>query len=206
LGAGVFGFLTTREARALRLVNRECLEAVAAARWHDPQTRITGSLAAWRACFPGAVAANVDGRHDLRDSDFAHLAPGIHTLNMSECHGITDAGLARLAGIHTLDMRYCTGITDAGLARLAGIHTLNICGCSEITNVGLEHLTGIRSLDISRGRYGQGPRITDTGLAQLSGIHSLRMHNCRQITDAGVAHLSGIHALDMSECIRITNA
>jgi hypothetical protein len=61
VGAGVFGFLTTRDARALRLVSRMCREDVAAARWLDMETRITGSLAAWRACFPGARAANVEG-------------------------------------------------------------------------------------------------------------------------------------------------
>jgi len=32
---GIFGFLTTRDARALRLVCRLCCADVAAARWHD---------------------------------------------------------------------------------------------------------------------------------------------------------------------------
>ena len=100
VGAGVFGFLTTRDARALRLVSRMCCADVAAARWLDAETRITGSLAAWRACFPGARAANVEGRRDLTDADFAHLA-GVRTLNMVRCTGITIAGLAHLRGIHT---------------------------------------------------------------------------------------------------------
>jgi hypothetical protein len=95
VGAGVFGFLTTREACTLRLVSQECREAVAAARWHDGATHISGSLAAWRACFPGAVAANVEGRRDLRDADFAHLA-GVKVLNMKRCTGVSDAGLAHL--------------------------------------------------------------------------------------------------------------
>ena len=130
VGAGVFGFLSTCDARALRLVCRLCCADVAAERWIDAETRITGSLAAWRACFPGARAANVSGRADLTDADFAHLA-GVKTLNMQWCHGITDAGLAHLRGIHTLDMRYCTGITgDAGLPHLAGIHALYVTGCT----------------------------------------------------------------------------
>ena len=136
VGAGVFGFLTTRDARALRLVCRLCCADVAAARWLDAETRITGSLAAWRACFPGARAANVAGRHDLRDADFAHLA-GVKTLNMHECTGITDAGLAHLRGIHTLHMSECTGITDAGLAHLCGIRALSTLGCHGITDAGL---------------------------------------------------------------------
>ena len=104
VGAGVFGFLTTHDARALRLVCRLCCADVAAARWLDVETRITGSLAAWRACFPGARAANVDWRADLTDADFAHLA-GVKTLKMAGCSRITDAGLAHLRGIHTLSIR-----------------------------------------------------------------------------------------------------
>ena len=105
---GIFGFLTTREARALRLVCRLCCADVAAARWHDEKTAISGSLAAWRTCFPDARAANVVARTDLRDVDFARLA-GLKALNMGGCTGITDAGLAHLAGIHTLNMVLCTG-------------------------------------------------------------------------------------------------
>ena len=103
---GIFGFLTTRDARALRLVCRLCCADVAAARWHDEETPISGSLAAWRACFPDARAANVVGRYTLRDADVVRLA-GVKALNMNYCTGITDAGLAHLAGIHTLVMGGC---------------------------------------------------------------------------------------------------
>ena len=142
---GVFGFLTTRDARALRLVCRLCCADVAAARWHDEETRISGPLAAWRACFPDARAANFARRVDLRSVDFARLA-GLKALNMRGCTGITDDGLAHLAGIHTLDMWGCPGITDAGLAHLVGIHTLDMGGCSGITDAGLAHLSGIHIL------------------------------------------------------------
>jgi hypothetical protein len=87
VGAGVFGFLTTRDARALRRVCRLCCADVAAARWLDGVTHISGPLAAWRASFPGARAANVAGRLDLTDEDFAHLA-GVKTLFMWHCSGI----------------------------------------------------------------------------------------------------------------------
>ena len=36
-------------------------------------------------------------------------------------------------GIHSLDMSMCTGITDAGLAHLAGIHALRMSGCNAAT-------------------------------------------------------------------------
>ena len=68
---------------------------------------------------------------------------GIHTLDISRCTRITDAGLAHLTGIHTLTMRGCARITNAGLAHLTGIHTLNMSLCDRITNAGLAHLTGV---------------------------------------------------------------
>jgi hypothetical protein len=216
VGAGVFGFLTTREANALRLVNHECREAVAAARWHDAETRITGSLAAWRACFPGALAANVDGRRDLRDADFEHLA-GVKVLNMGYCTGITGAGLAHLAGIRELNATFCRGITNAGRAFWPGLSVRPKQSPQTRTltpnpwrwgkrrtqplNQTVAHLAGIRKLSIERC-----VRITDAGLAHLAGIRSLDMRYCPRITDSGLAHLTGIHALDMVGCTDITDA
>ena len=153
-GEGIFGFLSTREANTLRLVCGEFRDAVSEARWHDKTARVSGPLAAWRKCLPGARAANVAGRADLRDADFA-----------------------RFAGLKALDMWDCTGITDAGLTHLVGIHTLNMCGCRGITDAGLAHLTGIHTLDMS---WCTG--ITDAGLAHLAGIHALTMYNCNPAT------------------------
>jgi hypothetical protein len=176
VGAGVFGFLTTRDARSLRLVSRQCCADVAAARWLDAKTRIDGSLGAWRTCFPGARAASVVNRGNLTDADFVHLA-GVTTLNMWMCTGITDAGLVHLRGIHTLDMSSCRGITDAGLVHLRGIHALGMRGCDEITDAGLAHLHGIHTLDM-----GYCKRVTHAGLAHLAGIQNLHMMGCSPAT------------------------
>jgi hypothetical protein len=215
VGEGVFGFLSTREARALRLVSRECLDAVKAARWRDESTPITGPLASWRACFPGAIAAHVrrvdygkmldvggEFYRIITEAALAHLA-GIRTVVMRGCR-ISDAGLARLKGIHTLDMSHCDGFTDAGLAHLTGIHTLDMRFCTLITDAGLAHLTGIHTLSMTSGW------ITDAGLAHLTGIHTLVLHSLDNllygISDAGLAHLTGIHTLAMHECYGITDA
>ena len=172
VGGGVFGFLTMLDGNELRQVCRLIRGDVAAARWRDAETPIRGPLAAWRACFPGAMAACLRGRDDLRDADFVHLA-GVKVLDMSYCTGITDAGLVHLTGIHTLIMFDCYGITDAGLAHLTGIRTLYMGDCTAITDAGLAHLTGIHMLDISFC-YG----ITDAGLAHLAGIKTLGMRAC----------------------------
>ncbi len=50
---------STAEACALRLVCREFLAAVTEQPWEDSETAIQGSIAAWRACFPRALCANV---------------------------------------------------------------------------------------------------------------------------------------------------
>jgi hypothetical protein len=182
-GRGIFGFLSTREARPLRLVSRVLGADVQNARWYDRDTVITGELRKWRACFSDARCANVSGRRDLLDADLLHLS-----------------------GVEEVDLRGCTQITNAGLAHLRGVRVLNIAGCALITDAGLAHLTGIRTLDISRQWDGPPSLITDAGLAHLTGIHTLSMRWCTRITDAGLAHLTGIHTLDMSGCEQITDA
>ena len=205
----VMSFLTQEEALPLRAASRACRDAVAEHAWsdfeeHEPwsrgSSRIMGSLASWRRCFPRATAVNVYGRRDLTDADFVDLR-GIRKLDMRYCKLVTDAGLAHLSGIHTLNMNCCTLVTDAGLAHLRGIHTLDMVGCSLITDAGFTHLRGIRTLDISNC-----PLITDAGLAHLSGIHTLYMSDCALVTDAGFAHLAGIRQLVAWGCPLLTAA
>ena len=92
-GRGIFGFLSTREARPLRLVSSVLCADVRNARWYDRETRITGDLRAWRACFSDARCANVSGREDLTDVDLVHLS-SVEEVNLSGCAQITDASLA----------------------------------------------------------------------------------------------------------------
>ena len=134
VGGGILGFLDTRHARALRLVNEELREAVAGAPWFDTGTVIARNVGGWRASFPRARAANVSvnqgaPKNAFGDADFAHLA-GVHTLRMALCNQatITDAAFAHIAGVHTLVMAGCdqATITDGAFAHLAGIHTLNM--------------------------------------------------------------------------------
>ena len=171
-GRGIFGFLSTREARPLRLVSSVLCADVRNARWYDRDTVITGELRKWRACFSDARCANVSGRRDLVDADLVHLN-GVEEVNLSGC----------------------AQITDAGLAHLRGVRVLNIAGCARVTDAGLAHLTGTHTLDISHSGWGPPSLITDAGLAHLTGTHTLNMDGCTQITDAGLAHLTGIRTL-----------
>ena len=148
VGEGIFGLLSTREARPLRLVSRVLCADVRNARWYDRATVITGVLRAWRACFSDARCANVSEREDLTDADLVHLS-GVEEVNLRGCAQITDAGLAHLRGVRVLNIAGCEQITDAGLAHLTGIHTLDMSWCTEITDAGLAHLAGIHTLDMT---------------------------------------------------------
>ena len=132
VGEGIFGFLSTREARPLRLVSHVLCADVRNARWYDRDTVITGELRKWRACFSDARCANVSKRRDLVDADLVHLS-GVEEVNLSGCTQITDAGLAHLRGVRVLNIEDCALITDAGLAHLTGIHTLDMMGCNPLT-------------------------------------------------------------------------
>ena len=204
LARPVLSLLTQVEALPLRVVSRACREAVAEHAWGEKQwdyvSRIMGSLASWRRCFPCATFASITSRQHTSDADMVHLS-GIHTLWMSGCLLVTDTGLKHLSGIHTLLMDGCELVKDAGLAHLSGIHTLYMNGCSLVTDAGLAHLRGIHMLYMSDCTL-----VTDAGLAHLNGIHTLGMEGCKLVTDAGLAHLSGIHSLDMSFCKLVTDA
>ena len=135
-GRGIFGFLSTREARPLRLVSQILCADVRNARWYDRNTVITGDLWKWRACFSDARCANVSKQRDLVDADLVYLS-GVEEVNLSGCAQITDAGLAHLRGVRVLNIAGCRQITDAGLAHLTGIHTLRMSHSTQITNAGL---------------------------------------------------------------------
>ena len=114
IGFVLLPLFTTADACALRLVCREFLAAVTEHPWEDRETVIQGSIAAWRACFPRALCANVRQyayRGKVRatpvvDADFTHLE-ALRELRMAGCVGVTDAAFAHLRGIHTLDMSGC---------------------------------------------------------------------------------------------------
>ena len=108
---GIFGFLTLFDANRLRLVCKEMRDEMREFRWKDIKTRINGRLDLWRACFPYAISANLNGRVDLDVEDFLHLR-GIRHLNLSAYlsgRGHTamtfpDASFEHIHGIQSLDI------------------------------------------------------------------------------------------------------
>ena len=225
----IMSYLTQDEARPLRAASRACRDAVAEHAWgikryreNGLTSRIKGSLASWRRCFPRAVFANMRQHQTVTDGDMVHLKgvrtlymfgcklvtdtglahlSGIHTLFMAGCALITDAGLAHLRGIQALYMSDCTLVTDAGLAHLSGIHTLNMTGCTLVTDAGLAHLSGINTLQMRRCAL-----VTDESFRHLYSLRTLFMDDCPLVTDTGLAHLSALLVLSMDGCTAITIA
>ena len=79
IGEGILGFLTMNDSNALRVVCKKFRGAVMDFPWMNSsdESRIRGSLRAWRAAFPAARAVNVSGRVDIIDSYFVHIRGGV---------------------------------------------------------------------------------------------------------------------------------
>ena len=156
-GGALLPLFTTREALALRGVDQEFRAAVAAYPWQDAATRIRGSLAAWRACFPAARAANVQQRQLPGDADWAHLAGdgSVRELGLACCGGVTDARLARLfPQLQRLDARACAEVTRQGLAALPCLQWADLRGCAQL-QLGEEEGEGAGDL-LEDGRFELG--------------------------------------------------
>ena len=206
IGGGIFGYLNMKDSNNVRIQCVECRKAVMDFPWMDKNSKIKGSVRAWRAAFPYARAVNVTNRDNLVDEDFVHIRGDarvrLHTVRMRRCTRVTDAAFVYLRGIHTLDMSRCSQImiTDAAFVHLRGIQRLDMSKCFQatITDAAFVHLRGIYSLDL--GDCNQAT-ITDAAFVHLQGIHTLKLPcRSRTITDAAFVHLRGIHTLDMSFC------
>ena len=213
IGEGIFGFLNMRDSNKVRVQCVECRKAVMDFPWMDAshESRIRGSVRAWRAAFPVARKVNVSYRDDIVDADFVHIRSDarvrLHTVHMRNCKRVTDAAFVHLRGIHTLGMSDCnqTTITDSAFIHLRGIHTLDMRWCNQatITDSAFIHLRGIHTLYM--GGCNQAT-ITDSTFIHLRGIHTLDMSRCNQvtITDSAFIHLRGIHTLYMNYCNQAT--
>jgi hypothetical protein len=62
---------------------------------------------------------------EISDEILIHLAD-VGSLNLSWCHGFTDAGLASLGNLKDIILSSCHQITDAGLRHLGNLHSLDL--------------------------------------------------------------------------------
>eukprot|EP00457_Paulinella_chromatophora_P012355 gb/GEZN01012562.1/.p1 GENE.gb/GEZN01012562.1/~~gb/GEZN01012562.1/.p1 ORF type:complete len:309 (-),score=7.13 gb/GEZN01012562.1/:61-987(-) len=135
---------------------------------------------------------------------------GVHRLNLTRCHRMTNVGMAYIATLQLrhLDLSKCHWITDEWLVHLASLplHHLNIMGCTQITDAGLAHLV---TLPLQHLNLDSCVRITNAGLAHLVSLplQHLNLASCTRITNAGITHLAALklQSLNLSKC-EITDA
>jgi hypothetical protein len=203
----ILRFFTTKEARELRLVCSEFLDAVEITPWNDTETRIVNSsdytftcvtdeLERWRECFPAAIGAKVRDNSYLRNDDFIFFA-GLQFLNISYCWGYDDAAFKHLQMVRVLDITqdfyepvYNAEITNHALSYLHHIEELTTSDCKGITSY--EYIPGIRKLTATQ--------ISDNELIPLQGIKELHLRTCRGITEDGFQLLHKIRKFTVKEC------
>lgn len=220
----LLGYLSTRDACALRATCREALAAVARFPWAEsgywseadqewyPGTRIgrAGSstsqcLARWRRCFPQAAAANLEYTMDLTPQDVSAHLDGLLGVDLSGCQQLTDAHLARFTALQRLVVRDCgqAALTGAAFAHLAGSLRFLVCGdCPQLPSAALAPLRGLETLVIWHCTS-----VGDAGLVPLRRLRTLVMGGCDQpsITDAALAALGGsLERLIMWDCAQPT--
>ena len=150
---------------------------------------ITGPLRDWRAANPDARVANIAGRGDLVDVDFAFLH-GVKCLNMQGCTGVTDVAFRHIAGVEWLDMSGCSQPSVTGFEALRGVKTLDISQCNQrtITDGAFVHLAG--ALEVLTMGYCDQHTITGSSLWGLMmdraapwrrGLSFLHIFGCPQL-------------------------
>jgi len=105
---------------SLRLINKGMLENVANYPWHDIRTtcldiehapsRVAGSIAKWKVCFPYARSINLTSHSNLTDKEFVHLSEVNYILLRHSCDAfmnsaVTQAAFEQIPNLLYLDMR-----------------------------------------------------------------------------------------------------
>jgi hypothetical protein len=128
---------------------------------------------------------------DVGDRDLHYLLNlrPVQSLNLAECHEITDKGLAILGGLQHL--------TALDLTRLNRYRSdLNVFNSVPLTDACLVHLLSLprlKELALS------GNRITDRGMAQIAQLRHLSELDlvATRVSDAGLIHLRGMTSLQV---------
>lgn len=114
----VFACMTAREVLVLRSTSR-ALRAASALHARGDHTPITGSLAAWRACFPHASVASVAWRRFRDDDEDLTSLCGFRMVDLSGMDQLTDASLAQLHDIAFLRLTASETLSPTGIDVIA---------------------------------------------------------------------------------------
>ncbi|PXF46985.1 putative F-box/LRR-repeat protein [Gracilariopsis chorda] len=130
----------------------------------------------------------------------AQAMPNLHTVLLSQCHMLTDAGVSHLSSnqaIRRLDLSYCDCLTERiahPLTRLRNLEEIDLTGCQGITDQVVQVLaqcTSLRSISLA-----YCSRLTDASVSALCSsarkepYSSVDLRNCCDISVTALTNLS----------------
>jgi hypothetical protein len=229
---GLFPFFSMKEARAIRLINREALQEVKKFPWNDFETRVY-NVTRWRASFPKAIALNLKC-HQLQIGllvGIEQLSVPIHfadtdlslltTLKRLDIRNslVSDYSIQKLVNLENLRASF-TQISDEVFQNFPRLTTLNISFCRRITNRVLKYLKNIADLNISFNE-----QMNDEGFDDLQKLEHLKIWRTNltnrallkvpstlktldmsytSLDDSSIAKFKNLTRLDISGCLNLT--
>ncbi|KAL8572952.1 hypothetical protein ACOMHN_013928 [Nucella lapillus] len=153
----------------------------------------------------------------LMDADSpSHLQPlYLRYLDMTDCTGLQDAGLALIAAhclqLQFLFLRRCSHITDAGVTHVATscqcLRELSISDCRGVTDLGLRELSRLgdqlRYLSVAKC-----DQVSDQGVRHVARhcakLRYLNVRGCEAVSDQSLDYLARhcprLRSLDIGKC------
>ncbi|MBA4118270.1 MAG: hypothetical protein C0514_05165 [Candidatus Puniceispirillum sp.] len=159
---------------------------------------------------PSTTDDDLEHLWNVTDLDLSHcplitnkglcfVADSVITINVSNCAGVTDAGVSKLAGAKSVNLSNCP-ITDKGVVFLTGAKRVNLSHCPGITGAAIQYVTNATILNLSHC-----PEVTDEDFALLTGTRILNVSNCPGVTDTGLKYLYSVQNLNINNCPEVTD-
>ena len=164
----------------------------------------------------GLVSLDMRESWNLLDDSLVRMdKSNLNSLNLYDCHSLTDKTLISLKGLKTikhLDVTGARALTDRGVQGLAGCDNLthlSVSDSDDITDAGLArlgHMTQMKELNLWHliGINGSGL----SSLKNMNDIEVLTLSDCFGLTDEGLKHIKGkakLKELYLDSCAKITD-
>ena len=198
----LFGGLRDRDLQQLKTMpNLETLSLAGSSSLSD--AGLASLTAAGASKLPKLRDLNLSACAQLKQPNFAHFK-ALESLKLVACYGLGDGFLAHglPAKLSHLELAECVGLTDSGLAQLGiktpGLLHLDI-GNTKIGPAGLLALpTGLKQLGLKASQQLQGSDFA-AAWARLSQLRQLDLQLCWQLPAHALAALPySLESLDLS--------
>jgi hypothetical protein len=148
--------------------------------------------------FDKVISINISDCHNISNEGLKYLK-NIQTIDISSCHKITDEGLKHLENAKTIILD-SNKITNEGLRHLANAHYIKIRDCTQINDDGLKYLKNIDTIYLYYLN-----NISDAGIKYLKNVRNLKLYYLKNLTDECLGFLENIEVLEINYCKNITS-